>query len=106
MEEKLVELLTKLEMLAPDVLRIAMRQVLVGTIKDGVLFLLLSAASVALFVGGWRAHKKDSDSIDGSIGIFCGCFCACLALMCIEPLATALLNPEWAAIKLLLGQVQ
>ena len=112
MEEKLVELLTKLETLAPEILRIAKRQVLVDAIGDvlmligvGIVTVVAVTQTIRVLRTTTEANKYDREPLV-LIGVLVSGLCILLLIIGIQPVATLVFNPEWAAIKLLLGQVQ
>ena len=105
MEQELVLLIRKLEGLAPLVWEMARRQVTIQAVGDLALGLL--AGALGAYFCAW-AKKDDRDAADDAY-----IFVASLALMFgVLSLAflwcalTSLLNPGWAAFKLLLEQVR
>ena len=104
MDEKLLELVAKLESLAPHIWATAMRQVYRDAIYDciiGVGVLLFMAAIVIFGVREARAEHNGDEAIWYIVGVGIGLVAILLLVSAIQKF----INPQWYAIKLLEGLI-
>ena len=106
---KLLELIAKLEGLAPHVWAVTVRQVYVEAITDGMWLLLwaiLAASFLHSYVGIRAKESNQDDDWEGLGWSIAATLCIIMSLVPLNALLTRLLNPQWAAIKLWLGMIQ
>ena len=105
MNELLLELVAKLEAMAPQVWQAAMRQVYVNAVMDSLMWMVLLVAMLWVFVKVRGFMTKDNDDAENGLLILSlsliGMCMVCAALFLVASLKP-LLNPEWAAIQMLL----
>jgi len=109
MEEKIVELIVKLEALAPHVWSLAVRQVWVQAVRELVAGLLLTAAGIVVGILGFRRGKREEGKALGDpwtwyffslvVGLVPVVIGGCLLYSSVGKL----MNPGWYAVKLLVG---
>ncbi len=118
MEEKLLELATRLERVieqtAPQVWKLAQRQVMISAVASlvwGVVILLVTYGLWRL-LWAWRCRVKeeqecfDSDQVLGWVFGICGLLIlGGIGLTCLEGGVARLFNPGWYAIKELAGLI-
>ena len=103
MEEALLEIIAKLEAIAPHIWALAARQVWVDAVRDTI-FGVLGTASV-LRVRQWcRAKQGDGDNeIRWTVFALVVCTVGLAACISLYGVVGSVLNPQWQAIKLLRG---
>lgn len=103
MNELLLELVAKLEVMAPQVWQAAMRQVYVNAWVDGLLWAVPLAASALWFGWSWRHPPEDSYAKENWRILLAALGIVTIGLLMFWAFSLKpMLNPQWAAIQLLL----
>lgn len=117
MQDKLLELITRLEQIAPEIWRIAVQQVIVEARLNVFWGIIMAIAALASGFGAFLlfgvAISDETDSNDEGMFMGFGVFVSFIAfvalLIAISNFTSAyrnFANPEWQALQLLLRQLK